>query len=122
MKFLKTVLYLSLVLLLSQSCDEAKKGFKKGYEEGTKAAEETSSVDANKIPGWHSYNGTGVDAAWQIDNEGVISFDKSRGKGGDLVTDEEYDDLVIVGHRGHPPCCLRREPPGRLGLWRQSEW
>jgi len=96
MNFLKTVLYISIVLLLGQSCDEVKKGYKAGYEDATKAMEETSSTDADKIPGWHIYNKTGVSAAWEIDDDGVISFDKSRGEGGDLVTNEEYENFEMT--------------------------
>jgi len=56
----------------------------------TPAQEEATS----RIPGWHGYNSGTIGEAWQYE-DGVISYDKERGKGGDIVSDKEYEDFEL---------------------------
>ncbi len=47
------------------------------------------------ITGWHTYNKTGVGAAWTV-NDGVFHLDPTvKGGGGDLVTDKEYGNFDL---------------------------
>jgi hypothetical protein len=56
--------------------------------------------DGEAIKGWHTYGGAGVGAAWKI-ADGALYLDTSSKKdgkvvgGGDLVTDEEYENFDL---------------------------
>jgi len=50
--------------------------------------------DVSRIPGWHGYNSASIGEAWQY-QDGVVSFDKERGEGGDIVSDQEYEDFEL---------------------------
>ncbi|MCJ8167064.1 DUF1080 domain-containing protein [Pontibacter sp. E15-1] len=71
-------------------------------EENTEAtpaeAEWTTLFDGQSIQGWHTYGQDAVGKAWKID-EGALYLDpsaKSDGQGGgDLVTDNAYDDFHL---------------------------
>lgn len=73
------------------SCKEATK------ETANSIAEESAEtvIEGNLIRGWHGYNRGPIGKAWSFD-DGVISFDKSRGEGGDIVTDEEYENFELT--------------------------
>lgn len=55
-------------------------------------ADQAADIEDSRIPGWHGYNSDHIGEAWQYE-DGVISFDKEKGKGGDIVTDQEYEDF-----------------------------
>lgn len=52
--------------------------------------------NGQNLDGWHRYNGTDPGDAWKVDN-GTLMFDgaakKSGAKGGDIVSNEEFDDF-----------------------------
>lgn len=75
---------LAMFLMVNQSCQSLK---------SDKASTDDSTA-ANNIPGWHTYNKTTLDPSWQMEN-GILSFDKSRGEGGDIVTDKEYENFEL---------------------------
>lgn len=58
----------------------------------------TPLFDGKTTQGWHSYNKTGVGGAWKAEN-GVLHFDASAKKagqqGGDIVTDQEFDNFHL---------------------------
>ena len=77
-----------LIGILISSC-EHKKDTSTPLTSTPKTEKETS-----RIPGWHGYNSDSIGEAWQYE-DGVISFDKERGSGGDIVTDQEYEDFEL---------------------------
>src|SRR5690242_2361489 len=55
--------------------------------------------DGKTTNGWHSYGKTHVGSAWKIEN-GVLHLDgaskkKSNAEGGDMVTNEEYENFDL---------------------------
>jgi len=84
-----------MTLLSTQSCQKAKKQVDEAKDQIAASVEQNSVAQENTIKGWHKYNSIGVGAAWQMNDDGVISFDKSRGEGGDIVTDEEYENFEL---------------------------
>ncbi len=51
--------------------------------------------DGNKIDQFHTYNGQGVDSKWKIDN-GALHFNpEAEGNGGDLVTNDEFENFEL---------------------------
>jgi len=64
-------------------------------EQSPTVAQNSSTEDVtSRIPGWHGYNSTSIGEAWQYE-DGIVSFDKDRGKGGDIVSDEEYENFEL---------------------------
>ena len=57
-------------------------------------SEQITQVMESRIPGWHGYNKNAIGEAWQYE-DGVISFDKERGEGGDIVSNMEYEDFEL---------------------------
>jgi len=55
---------------------------------------ESADTETSRIPGWHGYNSETIGGAWEY-SDGVISFDKKRGEGGDIVTDKEYENFEL---------------------------
>jgi len=54
----------------------------------------TTLSEGNDMGAWHGYNKDSIGSAWQIE-DGVISFDKSRGEGGDIVSNAEYENFEL---------------------------
>jgi hypothetical protein len=71
-----------------------------GLSAAEKAEGFSAIFDGQSFAGWHKYGGGPVGSAWKI-TEGVIWMDtatKTDGKvvgGGDLVTDEDYDNFHL---------------------------
>jgi len=58
-----------------------------------------SLFDGQTTKGWHTYNKTGIGKAWKVEN-GILHFDAAAKKqapaeGGDIVTDEEFDNFHL---------------------------
>jgi hypothetical protein len=57
-----------------------------------------SLFDGKTLNGWHNYNKTGVGEAWKV-QDGVLFLDASAKKagqqGGDIVTDEEFENFHL---------------------------
>jgi hypothetical protein len=54
-----------------------------------------SLFDGTSISGWRNFNSNEVGKAWKIDN-GAIMLDPSSGeKGGDLITNDEYENFEL---------------------------
>jgi hypothetical protein len=57
-----------------------------------------SLFNGQALTGWHSYNKTGIGSAWKVEN-GTLRFDaaakKAGAEGGDIVTDEEFDNFHL---------------------------
>lgn len=57
-----------------------------------------SLFDGKSLAGWHNYNKTGVGGAWKVE-DGVLHLDASAKKagqqGGDIVTDQEFEDFHL---------------------------
>ena len=55
--------------------------------------------DGQSFDGWTKANGTAVDAettpAWEVTN-GMLHLDRTKGKGGNLLTDREYGDFEML--------------------------
>jgi hypothetical protein len=54
----------------------------------------TLLFDGKSTNGWHNFNSDKVGPGWKIDEE-ALHLDPSAGKGGDLVTAEEYQDFEL---------------------------
>ena len=50
--------------------------------------------DGKTTSGWHSYGKSGADAQWEV-KDGALHLDKSKGGGGDLLTDREYSNFDL---------------------------
>lgn len=50
--------------------------------------------DGKTTKGWRNFNSDNVGPAWKV-ADGALYFDPSGGKGGDLITDEEYQDFEL---------------------------
>ena len=50
--------------------------------------------DGETFSGWHGYNKDQVGAAWQIE-DGAMYLDKSKGEGGDIISDGEYENFEL---------------------------
>ncbi len=54
-----------------------------------------SLFDGKDLQGWHNYLGQGVDSSWQA-HHGILVLDHAQGgKGGDIVTDGEYENFEL---------------------------
>ena len=53
-----------------------------------------SLFDGKTTRGWHSYGKTTVDPQWEV-KDGALHLDKSKGGGGDLVTDGAYGNFDL---------------------------
>ena len=51
-----------------------------------------SLFDGKSLKGWHGYLNEEIGAGWQI-ADGTFYLDKSKGEGGDLVTDMEFENF-----------------------------
>ena len=93
MKNISTLLLIPSIIALCclTSCKDAKNDNSSDASHSTNG----SVLEGNLIRGWHGYNRGPIGKAWQID-DGVISFDKDRGEGGDIVTDEEYENFELT--------------------------
>jgi hypothetical protein len=69
--------------------------FSQGVNELTKAEKKNGTqllFDGKTFTGWHSYGkGDKVGSSWTIE-DGVIGFDAAKKDGGDLVTNESFDN------------------------------
>lgn len=95
MKHLAISLVICVAVLISQSCQQAKKVA--DHIDATKesnTAKTSVERSASSITGWHTFNKAGLDPSWQME-DGILSFDKSRGEGGDIVTDKEYENFEL---------------------------
>lgn len=58
----------------------------------------TNLINGDSLSGWHSYGKSEAGAAWSL-KDGVLHFDATAKKqgaaGGDLLTDEEYDNFHL---------------------------
>ena len=93
-------IYACLLLLIAYSCKDATNKVVTPKEESS-APEKTVSneavaiFDGKTFNGWHGYNTDKVNSAWQIDEDGAMYLDKSKGKGGDIITDKEYENFEL---------------------------
>lgn len=53
-----------------------------------------SLFDGKTTKGWHTYGKTSADPQWEVKN-GALHLDKSKGGGGDLLTDREYGNFDL---------------------------
>ena len=98
------VLLVYVLLFGAVSCQQSKQKLmdqsqsieKVSYEEqGHQSADGWISLsEGDALTGWHTYNKAEATPGWQIE-DGIISFDKSRGEGGDLLTDETYENFEL---------------------------
>ena len=69
--------------------------FGQGMNQLTKAEKKNGTqllFDGKTFTGWHSFGkGEKVGTSWTIE-DGVIGFDAAKKDGGDLVTNESYDN------------------------------
>lgn len=92
MKHISLILIICIAILMSQSCQSSKA--EKASSVDDSAVAKASTVSTSSVPGWHTFNKEGLDPSWQME-DGVLSFDKSRGEGGDIVTDKEYENFEL---------------------------
>ena len=85
---------LSLSILLLIACARIPEGIVPLEDENDEKEVTASANATSRIKGWHGYNKTDVGPAWE-EKDGVISFDPDRGEGGDIVTDEEYENFEL---------------------------
>ncbi len=55
----------------------------------------TSLSDGSELSHWHKYNGDAPGSAWSV-SDGILSFDPEKGEGGDIVTNESYEDFELT--------------------------
>lgn len=46
------------------------------------------------LSGWHIYNSNNAKSAWRV-QDGALAFVPTKGKGGDIVTDEEFSNYIL---------------------------
>jgi hypothetical protein len=87
--FIKAALITSALTVTTSLMAQKEKGFEPLF-------------DGKTTQGWHTYNKTGIGAAWKVE-DGTLYFDpaskvKENGKwigGGDIVTDKEYENFHL---------------------------
>ena len=50
--------------------------------------------DGETTAGWHIYNQEGMNSAWKVE-DGALAFDKESEDGGDLITDDEFENFEL---------------------------
>lgn len=88
-----------LVAALLASCSTPKQTGMQTSETNNAAADGWISLfDGKTTAGWHTYNKTGIGNAWKV-QDGALFFDaaarKGGAQGGDIVTDEEFDNFHL---------------------------
>ena len=83
-------------IFLFYSCKKSDKGIVDVTETTYQVPQNewTMLSEGNSFDEWHGYNKSDIGAAWEIE-EGVISFDRTRGAGGDIVTNDEYENFEL---------------------------
>lgn len=67
--------------------------------DNAKAPDWKPLFDGKTTAGWHTYNSSGVGDAWKVEDGGVLHLSteakKAGAKGGDIVTDQEFDNFHL---------------------------
>lgn len=96
----KLVLMACAVTLLG-ACNSADQKDKAMNEEAkTQEGEWTTLFDGSSTTGWHRYGGGPVGAAWKVKDSALyldttVKKDWQVAEGGDIVTDEEYENFDL---------------------------
>lgn len=84
-----TAIFLIAVLAACKSSS------KQNEPENMKMAGEWKELfDGKSTAGWHKYGGGPVGASWQV-VDGTLHFDPTGNDGGDIVTDEEFENFHL---------------------------
>ncbi len=93
------IVLLTTLFILSSACKTNRSADTEQLEVPAQMSNTTSEwivlFDGKSFDGWHSYNKGTVGPAWQI-ADGAMYLDKSKGEGGDLITDEEYENFEFT--------------------------
>lgn len=92
LNFIKTALIAFIVLHTGSFKAEAQKLNKLSKKEIKKGW--VLLFDGKTTEGWHTYLKEDASAAWTI-QDGALAFDPEAGEGGDLVTDQEYENYEL---------------------------
>lgn len=88
----------SLAAAVLLSCSTPKNTTMQSGDNNTSSNGWISLFDGKTLNGWHNYNSTGVGEAWKV-QDGVLFLDASAKKagaqGGDIVTDEEFENFHL---------------------------
>lgn len=92
------LLFAALTATILVSCSTSNKTTMQSSENNNAAAGWVSLFDGKTLNGWHNYNSTGIGEAWKA-QDGVLFLDASAKKagvqGGDIVTDEEFENFHL---------------------------
>ena len=92
---------LAVIAALTFSCKQERKEETKEMEPVTETSAEsedgwTSLFDGKSLAGWRNFKSKEVGPAWKA-VDGTLMFDPSSGeKGGDLITDKEFENYEFV--------------------------
>lgn len=90
---------LAVIAALTFSCKQEKKEANdmEAATDTTATADEgwTTLFDGKSLAGWRNFKSQETGPAWKA-VDGTLMFDPSAGKGGDLITDKEYEDYEFV--------------------------
>ncbi|KEO73688.1 glycosyl hydrolase [Anditalea andensis] len=91
-----TYLSIAAIALIATACEPSNTTSNEEEQEttSTRDSDWIDLFDGESTRGWSSYNQEGIGEAWKV-SDGVLHFDASAGKGGDLVTDEVYSDFHL---------------------------
>lgn len=121
----RLTVYLAAALLLS--CSTAKQASMPTTSSPTNSGGEWLSLfDGSTLNGWHTYNKTGVGAAWEA-KDGVLFLNaaaKKEGRqGGDIVTDAQFDNFHLkldwkIAPKGNSGVIFYcKEDPAYTAMW-----
>ncbi len=100
---MRTTVVIAIIIFCShgfilQSCNGKERDFlslKKEEDRTDRPQSEWITLfDGESFNGWHSYNQESVLPGWQIE-DGAMVLDKSKGKGGYIITDEEFENFEL---------------------------
>ena len=87
--------FLALIFLFSCKSSETSMDSGPKLTKAEKAAGWQMLFDGKSMAGWHGYNEEVTGPAWRA-IDGSMYLDKSLGKAGDIVTDEQYEDFELM--------------------------
>lgn len=91
MSHFRLLALLALTAFLTGSCQNKENT---STDKESEAMDDTAWIDLSTLDQWHCYNKSVVTSGWSEDN-GVIAFDPSKNDGGDLVTNDEFEDFEL---------------------------
>jgi hypothetical protein len=90
--FMKKIIAVVILFTVLTACNSSSK--QNEPENMETAGEWKDLFDGKTTTGWHKYGGGPVGASWQV-VDGTLHFDPAGNDGGDIVTDEEFENFHL---------------------------